>query len=337
MKRSLFAMLISLSTGCASGVLKESDGNKVVRGLPGSVDLKLTQSARVGIVQALSGPCSSKTLEDLRFRILRGPAPVPYHGYCDPKERTITFLTKEPVGAGTLQLFLERKGNIGRYDGHPELIVELENADYASEADQSPSAAAVLGEGQTLKGSVNYSAGDQTDWIRLEGEQGSLGVTVVSTSPSPPLSPGKPLEARLFVLDPESDQPVALGPIALGKEKRLDLKGRPALIRVRAARGSGVTEYSVVRRDLQKGVSQMVDVIDVYPVSEKSSVVVLEGREDLKEGAWVSVIGVSPAGKSESLGRCAIKAASKTQASCLIDSIPKPAMVSFRARYSVGG
>jgi hypothetical protein len=214
--------------------------------------------------------------------------------------------------------------------GKPEIVVEFQNADFASDEDQVPGAAAVLSENQTIKGTVNYNAGDQTDWIRVEGEQGSMNVSVLSSAKNPP-------EAHLFVMDAESEQPISLGPFRLGHERRLVLSGRQVFVRVRAKRAPGETPYLVVRRDVLKGASQLVDVIDVYPVSEKSSVVVLEGREDLKEGSQVSILGLNSGGKAESLGRCVIKSAGKEQASCLIDRLPKPTMVSFKARYSKGG
>ncbi len=201
-----------------------------------------------------------------------------------------------------------------------------------SEADSGPDqvlgGAVPLAANATHKDSVGYKEEDQTDWYLLKGENQEVELTFLSSS-------HKELTAKVYRVFGKAKARGKPRVLKVGKVARFSLKKDDLYIQVEAAKKSAKLSYSIIRKDLTAGgtAAKMakIAVIDLYPLSDSKSLVLLKASDDVKVGSTLAISGQNGSEKMESLGDCEVSSVTGDQASCTLPSLPKLKYARYRA------
>lgn len=214
------------------------------------------------------------------------------------------------------------------------LSVRYRDPDFESGADQDFGGATELGENQTIKNTVSYTAGDDTDWIKVKGKGGKVALNLRSD-----VEGGQHVTAHVYRLTPHSPQPSPAGTLVLNKPRILDADASTELlVKIVSPLYVGESAYSISRRDLSSGIKRVaLSVLDCYPMTETSSIVLLRASEGLNQNDGVDVFGIDARGRSQKLGQCRVEQVADGQASCLLNRVVPRNVVEYRAEAFLGG
>lgn len=226
---------------------------------------------------------------------------------------------------------IDKKGK--GLEGDAKLSVRYGDADFSSGADQDFGGAAELAENQTVKGTVNYLIGDATDWVKAKG-----GSAVMLTL----LEDSDGTTAKVYKLAKGSANPYAVGELRNKQRRRFKVdKGDELLVKVSGDKFDGEGNYTLIRRDLSGGDAGgkkvNLAVIDCYPVTNSSSLVLLRAAENMKVDDEVEITGMRASGAPLKLGKCRVGSVADGQASCRLDRVLPSDLVEYRAEAVLGG
>jgi len=223
--------------------------------------------------------------------------------------------------------------NPKNYQDEAKLSVRYADADFSSGSDQDFGGAAELAENQTVKGTVNYLAGDATDWVKAKG-----GSAVMLTL----LEDGEGASAIVYKLAKGASDPRAAGELKNKQKKRFKLeKGEELLVKVSADKFKEEGSYTLIRRDLTGSAAgekkENLGVIDAYPLTDSSSLVLLRAVAKMKVDDEVEITGMRASGAPLKLGKCRVGSVADGQASCRLDRVLPSDLVEYRAEAVLGG
>lgn len=217
-------------------------------------------------------------------------------------------------------------------ENEAKLSVRYSDADFASGADQDFGGATELAENQSVKGTVNYLAGDATDWVKAKG--GAMMLTL--------LEDGEGTTAFVYKLAKGGSDPTALGEIKNKQKKKFRLdKGEELLVKVLGDKFKEEGSYTLIRRDLTGsaagGKKESLGVIDAYPLTDTSSLVLLRAVAKMKVDDEIEITGMRASGAPLKLGKCRVGSVADGQASCRLDRVLPSDLVEYRAEAVLGG
>jgi len=236
-----------------------------------------------------------------------------------------------PKGEYQVKALLESRKGLD--EAEAKISVKYADADFASGADQDFGGAAELAENQTVKGTVNYLAGDATDWVKAKG-----GSSVILTL----LEDGEGTTAKVYKLSKGNADPSAIGELTNKQRRRFKLdKGDELLVKVSGDKFKKEGSYTLIRRDVSGGAAggkkESIAVIDSYPLNDSSSVVLLRAVERMKVDDQIEITGMRASGAPLKLGKCRVGSLADGQASCRLDRVLPSDLVEYRAEAVLGG
>ncbi len=281
--------------------------------------VRLPASGRILFEQNLSRAGSrvgcGRAAREVNVELKRSGTQIPMRSQCDRGGKRLILTSTRYLSPDYYGVKL-RKHRGEWFEGRPRLLVEYLNPEFESGDDMKPAGAVALEDAAELSGSVNYSAGDRTDWIAVKGN-GELSVIQIE---------GDPKEFSVALYEGEAGQPAFVGPLKVGKKNTLRL-GQNSLIKVQGLRSEAGGEYQMLRSSSSATRRVSVPVIDSYALSGEETLVLFEPLPGLAPGQEISVIGAKSDGKKYRVGTCYVASVEETQATCkLFQAAPKGAL-----------
>jgi hypothetical protein len=252
---------------------------------------------------------------------------------CMDRGRHITYATRswQPKGTYTVSFFRRFSKTATRPS---QVWVRFKNADFASGEDAYLEGATAAAPGKAVSGEVNYSQGNQTNWIRLEGSGLSTRLTLIAKPGAG--SKDTAISSALYAVGP-SGAARRIRFLKPGKPTKVQISSQPVYVKVRADTFSKGTKYTLLRRDQKQSRSLRLTVIDCYPVGGQESIVLMQPREGIDAQVRIEVQARTASGKTISMGACKVVQADEGSLSCRVLSKPPESAVAFSAKgYPAG-
>ena len=247
---------------------------------------------------------------------------VPTEVRCDLVRGSLITRTKAALPGGNYSVDVYRSRSDSKRLAPLLVSSESEDRDAKSGRTQDLDGAEELGNGMTVRGTVDPSNGRTTHWIKVAstGAPVTLAFSTGNTST---------VRARLYALSEGEQVPERVGSLLPGVKKQVQVPAGALFVEVSGAKYSGESSFLVARSDFTGGDS--IPVIDWISVGS-SSVVLLKPTPGLKVADQIAISAEKGRSGTVQVGKCKVTSLSDDQVSCHMSVSPSGDLRQFKAR-----
>lgn len=292
--------------------------------------LSVKSDGRIGVLQKLQGTRCEDSKLNFTVSIYKSlvSKSFPVIKDCLYQKQSVVYWSKQVLPAGDYLILLE-SSIPSRTQGLSKIIVKYSDPDFDSGDDFVPEGSRELEVGKVLKGKVDATIGNSTDWVHVASNDGRIPLLFTLKDKS------SEVEAQVF--SAEGEHLKVQGRLTPRKKSLWTSSEEGVWVRFQAKHPLAAGEYTIMRSDITQGKKSVsLNVLDRFPTSENAYTFLIES-ENLKAKDKISIFGKNAIGRMDFLGKCSVSSVENNQARCDLKGMQGKDYSEFKASQKEEG